>query len=357
MPIPVLALLVLAVGLYVLLFGIVSVQYMVARRRTSPSDVSDTPPTSIVLDARSGHVHDALEPLTEADILTDQRDVVLVCTASTETSSLPGSPEQIRRVEVDEPTSSGPWSALQVGLKAAQGDVALVLSSSCSGSADWARAMVQRCTPDTPIVVGPTVVEHNDRFLPRLEALHRFMEIAMAAGLGGHELLSHRQPNLAVRTSKVKGFSAADEASQENMLSADNAPAIATEPEAAVSCGPAASVQAYVCRQARLLRRVVRHFGWWPRWAAVGIWFVHVAVLIACLVAVVVPAWRQPALAVLLAKMGGDALLAVPAARHYGQHSLLRSFVPGELFLVFAVPFAGLLAFYDLLSPAPPTRS
>jgi hypothetical protein len=350
--------LVLAVGSYALLFGTASARYVVARRQTSPSDVPDRPTISIVLDARSGRVHTALESLLDADILTNQQDVVLVCTASTEILSLPGSPEQVRRIEVDEPSSSAPWSALQTGLEAAQGDVVLTLPASCAGSADWIRAMAQQCTPDTPIVVGPAVVEHNDRFLPRLEALHRFMEIAMAAGLGGHELLSHSQPNLAVRPREANGFSAADEASQESMIPAGSAtPTIATEPEAAVSCAPAASVQAYVRRQARLLRRVMRHSGWGPRWAAAGIWFVHAAVLTACLVAVALPAWRQPALLVLLIKMGGDALLAVPAARHYGQHSLLRSFVPSALFLVLAVPFAGLVALYDPFFPAPPTRS
>jgi hypothetical protein len=80
-----------------------------------------------------------------------------------------------------------------------------------------------------------------------------------------------------------------------------------------------------------------------PRALVVGLWGAHAALFLACASALALPAWREPALLLLLGKMAADAVLAVPAARHFGVRGLLRSAVPTELLLLVAVPLIGVL--------------
>ena len=104
------------------------------------------------------------------------------------------------------------------------------------------------------------------------------------------------------------------------------------------------SFESFLERLAQELRRTAQSHSWLTWVQGVGLWLVH-SVLFACaLVAIAVPAWRQPTLLALVAKMGADVILTLPAAKHYGQRGLFRSLVPTELMLVLALPVAGLWA-------------
>jgi len=89
---------------------------------------------------------------------------------------------------------------------------------------------------------------------------------------------------------------------------------------------------------------VFRSSSWLVRAQGIGLWLLHSVLLACALVAVAVPAWRQPTLLALVATMGANVVLALPAAKHYGQRGLLRSVVPTVLMLVLALPVAGLWA-------------
>lgn len=199
------------------------------------------------------------------------------------------------------------------------------------------RSMVGACSAQTPVVVGPTVIRHEDRFVARLHALQHLGRLAATPAALRVGLSSVPDPS----NRAVHGGGA-----QPRTNAAGHAPsAFNADAGAVVARTPARSVGALLQRQAQWLRRA------WDadrldRGAAVGLWGLHTFLLVCGLVAVAVPTWRQPTLLALLGKMGADVGLALPAAKHYGQRGLLRSLVPAELMLVLTLPMAGLRALF-----------
>lgn len=209
-------------------------------------------------------------------------------------------------------------------------------------------SMVRACTAETPVVVGPTVLHHEDRFVARLHALQHLGRLAATPaalwmGISSVPDASNRAVHGGGRLNEIDA-------------AALSPSAIATAPEAAVGRTPARSFGALVRRQAQWLRRTW-DAGGLDRGAAAGLWGLHTLLLACGLVAVAVPAWRQPTLLALLGKMGADGGLALPAAKHYGQRGLLRSIVPAELVLVLALPMAGLRALFGPIHESAPASS
>ena len=240
-----------------------------------------------------------------------------------------------QRLPVDEGTR--PASLLRRAMAAADGEVLVTVPAGGSPAAGSLRSMVRLCSADTPVVVGPTLIEHEDRFVPRLHALQHLGRLVATTGAlhaGLPAVLEGDNRALHVATLRERP----DAASR---------PATAFNPDAdaAVACPPARSFGALVRRQARWLRRTWERGGL-GRGQAAGLWGLHALLLACSLVAVAVPAWRQPTLLALLGKMGADVGLALPAAKHYGQRGLLRSLVPAELMLVLTLPMAGLRALF-----------
>jgi cellulose synthase/poly-beta-1,6-N-acetylglucosamine synthase-like glycosyltransferase len=121
------------------------------------------------------------------------------------------------------------------------------------------------------------------------------------------------------------------------------------DPDALITTAPAASFSSYLEQQARWAHMGLRYPFVLPKLMVVGLWAAHVALFLACAAAVALPSWREPAILVFLGKMGADALLAVPPAKHFGQRGLLRSAVPTELLLLIAVPLVGILGTFGPL--------
>jgi hypothetical protein len=248
-------------------------------------------------------------------------------------------------------------AAVAQGVEAASGEVILTTDADCTVPSGWIKSMVRRCTPDTPFVAGPVTYEHNDRFLPRLQALELVGLVAYGAGsLGVGFPTFCNSANVAYRRDMVEARrTAPDGAARDEMLlqyvayDTNQDPVFNPDPEAVVQTVPPPSFSGYLQQQARWAHMGLRYPFTVPKVLVVGLWAAHAVLLLSGLVAVAVPAWREPTLLALLAKMGVDAALAAPAARHFGQRGLLRSAVPTELLLVATVPLVGVLGTFGLV--------
>ncbi|MFB6278686.1 MAG: hypothetical protein ABEK75_04225, partial [Salinibacter sp.] len=182
MPTAVVGLLVVLVGLYVVLAGVAGVGFFQARRRSAPSPPPDWPSVSVVVPVSAEPPGATIQAIQDCDYPADRLDVVLLHLGSDGSSH--GNEHgdlsvQHMSVETQDPGER----ALETALDAARGDVVLTLPSGSTVSPPWIRTMVRHCTADTPMVVGPTVVEHEDLFLPRLQALQHVGRQARAGGL------------------------------------------------------------------------------------------------------------------------------------------------------------------------------
>ena len=311
MPTAVVVVLLLLVGSYVLLAGAAALGFLSARRQSPPPAPSNWPPVTV-------HVPEGANPeqlrdtLRSGDYPMDRVDFVL---------SPPG----------DDPDAHNP--------EGTPGEVALHLPPEAKVSPGWMPSMVRLARADGRATMGPTVVEHDDRFLPRLEALQHLTRLGWLGGTAHAGLPPG--PGTANRA----------------VVSESDAPAAFNpDPDALVTRAPASSFANLIRRQADWFRQSVRSSSRLVQGGAVGLWTLHAALLVCCVVAFAQPTWRQPTLLALLGKMGADVVLILPAATHYGQRDLLRSIVPTVLMGVLSVPLAGLRALAPLVSDPEPAN-
>jgi len=227
----------------------------------------------------------------------------------------------------------------------------------CTVAPGWIRSMVRRCTPETTFVAGPVVYEHEDRFFPRLQALELMGLVAFGAGTLGVGLPTFcNSANVAYRRDVMDARDRApDGAAQDEILlqyvayASDREVVFNPDPNAVVTTAPAPSFMDYLQQQARWAQMGLRYPFQLPRLLVLGLWAGHSALFVAGTAALALPTWREPVLLTFLGKIAVDALMTVPMVRQFGQHGLLRSAVPTELFLLFSVPLIGLLsAFGDV---------
>ena len=308
MPTSVVALLLCLVGSYMLLAGAAALGFLLARRQSPPPAPSTWPSVTV-------HVPETANPkrlrddLHACDYPMDRVDILL---------SPPHDAPEARNAD------------------APRSEVALHLPPGAAVPSGWMRSMVRRARADGSAVVGPTIVEHEDRFLPRLEALQHLGRLVWVGGIA--------QAGLS------PGPSTANRADGPG-----SAPRVAfnPDPEALLTRPPAPSFGDLIERQARWFRSSAQssHLA---QGTALGLWVLHTALLVCSVVAVAEPAWRQPTLLALLGKMGADVILILPAATHYGQRGLLRSLVPTVLMGMLSIPLAGLQAVTDRFSSPRP---
>lgn len=290
------------VGTYALLAGAAALGFLAARRRSPPSAPAEWPSVAIV-------------PARDEDA-GRLRDAVQSCAYPTD------------RIAVARPDGPVP------------GDVALTLPTAADVPPTWPRSMVRQSQADAPIVMGPTLVEHDDLFLPRLEALQHLGRLTLLGGAA--HLGLPLGPGTANRALDAKSRAPGSTSPEDSVPPAPLAPAtFASEPEAAVTRPPADSFVDLLRNQAEWFRQAIRAPSRFVQAQAVGLWLVHAALLACCAVALALPAWRQPTLLALLGKMGADVVLTLPAASQFGQRQLLRSTVATVLMLVLSIPLAG----------------
>lgn len=353
MPASVLMVLILVVAPYVLLTGAASMGFIAALRRPSPTDPASWPTVFVVpLDTEST-TDDIRQTLQDCDYPSDRVEIVDSAVVPEEF------PSNVDDILEDLPPSveASPMPGHQA-LETVEGGIILLLPPGGTVSSQWIRSMVRHCTAEAPIVVGPSIVEHGDLFLPRLQGLQHLSRLAFTGGLSFFGLPTRfGTSNWAVRSEVLRTNVQDDgpERQSQNGLLATDAPVVFNpDEEAVVASPPVSSFFEYLRRQARYFCQTRRASSWIVRGQAAGLWLVH-AVLLACsIAAVALPAWRQPALLALLGKMGADVLLTLPAAKQYGQRGLFRSLVPTELMLVLALPLAGLWSLWSVPLPSSP---
>lgn len=323
---------------------------------------------SVVVPARNeaDGIEACLDSLRACDYPADQYEIIVVDDFSTDGTAArvkarqpaghapPDDNQGIRLVEMEGATArqgNHKPAAVARGVEAADGEVILTTDADCTVSPGWIRSMVKRCTPETPFVAGPVAYEHNDLFLPRLQALELMGLVAYGAGTLGLGLPTFcNSANVAYRRDVIDARDAAPNgAAQDEMLlqhvayETNRSVTFNPDPEALVRTEPAVSFSAYLQQQARWAHMGLRYPFFVPRALVVGLWCTHTVLLLACAAALLLPAWREPTLLALLGKISIDALLTAPVARHFGQGRLLRSAVPTELLLLVAVPIVGVL--------------
>ena len=313
MPPALVATLSVLVGTYALLAGAAALGFLAARRRSPPSAPVEWPSVAIV-------------PARDEDV-SPLQDAVQSCEYPTD------------RVAVTRPDAPPPGTD---GHGPPPGDVTLTLPAAADVPPTWPQSMVRQSRADAPVVMGPTLVEHDDLFLPRLEALQHLGRLTLLGGAA--HLGLPLGPGTANRALDAKSRAPGSTSPERSVPTAPLATATATftpEPEAAVTRPPADSFGDLLRRQAEWFRHAIRAPSRFVQAQAVGLWLVHAALLACCAVALALPAWRQPTLLALLGKMGADVMLTLPAASHFGQRQLLRSTVATVLMLVLSIPLAG----------------
>lgn len=352
MPNTVLALLLLVVAPYVILaIGAAALREGEAQ---NPSLRTDRPTVSVIVPTSTDAAPDALQDVLDTEYPTDRLEIIrVVRTGSNEQPVSETEEVPVRSVEIDrEPGTDDPLKVLGTGARAAKGEVLLLTGPKCETSSLWIETMTGRCTPRTPIVVGPTLFDHGDLFLPRLQALQRLGRITLALGLQNGGIPYYGRWNLAVHRTAIQSPSTPSTEPLSSTLHRMDTTVLG-EANAAVTCPSETSTfWTYLETLTESIGRSLHAPSRWTRATALGIWLTHGALLVACSIAIGAPGWRQPVLLLLLSKMGADAGLCVPAARHFGQRNLTRSIVPSELMLLLAVPFSGLMALLDLQPPA-----
>ena len=363
MPTPVLALLVAVVATYVLQMGLAAVGFARVRRQTPPPTPESWPPVSVIVPARNeaDDIEACLDSLRAADYPANRLEIIVVDDFSTDGTAervRAHTPEAasptVRLVKMADSTDSNgnhKPAAVARGIEAATGEVLLTTDADCRVPPAWIRSMVRHCTPDTPFVAGPVGYDHDDLFLPRLQALELTGLVAYGAGTLGVGLPTFcNSANVAYRRDVIDARETApDGAARDEMLlqyvayDTDREVTFNPDPDAQVRTTPPTSFAGYLRQQARWAHMGLRYPFARPRAMVVGLWGVHAALFLAGAVALALPSWRQPTLLLFLVKMAADAVLAVPAARHFGQRGLMRSWVPTELLLLLAVPIIGVL--------------
>jgi cellulose synthase/poly-beta-1,6-N-acetylglucosamine synthase-like glycosyltransferase len=364
----VLTVLALFVATYIVQMGAAAFGFGRVRLQPEHPSPSTWPQVSVIVPARNeaDGIEACLDSIRNCDYPADRYEIIVVDDFSTDGTAArvktrqpvghAPSPENlpVRLVEMEGAKGrSGPHkpAAVARGVEAAEGDVILTTDADCTVPNGWIRSMVKRCTPETPFVAGPVAYEHEDLFLPRLQALELMGLVAYGAGTLGLGIptfcnsanVAYRRDVLDVRNATPNGAAQDEMLLQHVAYDTDRSVAFNPDPDARITTEPAPSFPAYLQQQARWAHMGLRYPFFLPRLLVVGLWATHVALLLATAIALALPAWRQPTLLAFLGKMGADAVLTIPAARHFGQGRLTRSAVPTELLLLIAVPLVGIL--------------
>jgi len=369
--VPTFALVVLFAGtaLYVLATLAAAVGFWRVRRQPPPSLPDPEPSVSIVIPARdeADQIEDCIDRILACDYPKDRLEVIVVDDFSTDATA--------QRVRASQPAFAGATEptvrllqlnekqqdngghkpeAVAHGVEAASGTVVLTTDADCIVGPNWIRSMVRRCTPETPFVAGAVRYRFSHRYFERLQALAFAGLVAFGAGTLGLGLPTYcNSANLAFRrdllaavpnVSGERDGAAGDELLLQHVAyGTDRDVAFNADPDAAVTTEPAPDVDTYIHQQARWASMGARYPFLRPRLLVVSMWALHPVLLGACAAALALPAWRQPTIAALLAKMAGDLLLTVPFLKHFDQNDLSRSTIATELMLLVVVPIAGFL--------------
>jgi len=352
------AVLSVVVGLYFVAVSIAAIGLFTRRRDAQPQP-SSWPHVSVVVahTPPNDRFEECLERLQHQNYPTDRYEIILTGAAANELGAQEANRHSTGSPPVRLATRGGTTSSVERTAdpphvhRIAEGDVYLYTRAQCLPGSDWIRTMAAHCTSETPFVVGPVLVEHENLFLPRLQALEQIGRLSFQAGAGAVNLpLAYDNRNVALYGDRMETNTeeAEPDPSPRTGLPIRTAASVELEtvlldPNAQVRIPPRDSVWGDLVCRARELHASVRSSSL-PTSLWMGhVWFTHVVLMLSALIAVSMPPWRQPVLLAIVAKMGADVLLTFPVARRLDERGLLRSVVPTELFLIFVLPLAASL--------------
>ena len=243
----------------------------------------------------------------------------------------------------------GKEAAVAYGSTQATGEVVLVVDADCVPEPTWAATMARACTADTPLVCGPVRYDIDDElWMERFQALE-FLGLnaygAGTAGLGvpticnGGNMGLHHSLVEALPPDQLADQLAADELLLQHVAyRTEHRVRYVWHEKARVETAPASSWRAF-WNQRKRWAHATRSYHPIPGLLSAAILIVHAALIGAAAVGLSDPdALSQPAVAGLLAKMGADLLLILPASHTVDHRNLMRSFIPASLLqLVYVV--------------------
>ena len=273
-------------------------------------------------------------------------------------------PERLRLVRMRDRADSLPRTecgvpaghkghALACGIAAARSELLLTTDADCRVGPGWVRAMAGAFGPDVAFVSGPVLYPPGRSPFGDLQALEFLGLIAVGAGAIGAG-----RPNLCNSANVAYRRAAYDRLRPDpdvgplrpnedevllQTIAAETGWKVAfcASPQAKVEAEPVTDVRAFLAQRQRWAASGARY----PSPALVasiaGVWLFYALLLGGLVAAPFVPALWPAVLGALGVKVVSEALLLVPACRHFGRAGLLRYFLPEQLLQIPYVVFIG----------------
>lgn len=357
-------------GLYVV--GMALLAY--GRLRSARNVSADAPPAciSVVVPARNEAftIGACLDALHEQVLPGDTQLQIIVVDDHSTDATLSRARQRLRSAAVagtetweqDSPHEAlrlplrygrGKETAVSYGIEQAIGEVVLVVDADCAPPPKWATTLATACSSDTPVVCGPVRYDIDDeRWFERFQALE-FLGLnaygAGTAGLGvpticnGGNMGLHRSLIDTIERAQLSSHLAADELLLQHVAyRTPNNARYLWHASATVTTRPASSWRAF-WNQRKRWAHATRSYHPVPWLLSASTFVVHAVLLVAFAIALSDPdALSQPVMTGLLAKMGADLLLVLPASHAVDHRDLMRSYIPAALLQVAYLVGAGL---------------
>lgn len=369
-------LLVLLSAYYAGVIGLFAAGFVRVRRRRPAGDAAGAAPfVSVVVAARNEEagIRKCLESILDNDYPEDRYEVIVVDDGSTDaTASIvrrlqrryagrmvavggdPDSePHRLRLLTLPEGVPAGKQRALARGIEAARGTWILTTDADCVARTTWLQRMASYMTDDTAFISGPVAYWPGRTLFERMQGLEFLGLVAVGGGaIGLGRPILCNSANIAYRRDVYDQFARLapehpvhpgdDEVLIQRIAAeTDWRVAFCADPEALILTNPLTAVSDFMEQRRRWARGAMRYpsLALFVQLAALYAFFI--ALLGTTLAALFVPSLLPIAGLMWALKMAAELAVLVPAARHFGQVSLLGAFVPAQLFhapyLVYAV--------------------
>ncbi len=327
------------------------------RSERLPTGDGSEPPVSVIVAARNEehYIRECVESLLRLDYPPGKLQIIVVNDSSTDRTAeilagfLPHPLLHVTETKPGDGPLRGKTNAVATGMRVARGDIILLTDADCIVPRQWVRETVRCMTPETGIVGGFTVLRAHTLF-ERIQSLDWIFLFGIASGGAGWGMpLTVVGNNFAIRRA------AYDETGGYEAI-----PFSVTEDYALVRSvlhrakykirfplNPGTLVESHPCSSFLHLFRQKQ------RWGVGGLdmalrgmlimaagWVARLFVV--CSAAAFAPAMTSAAAAILLA---GDLLFLMRPLQRFSRLSLLRSFLPFEIFLtiyVLLLPFVSI---------------
>ncbi|MFW5973125.1 MAG: glycosyltransferase [Bacteroidota bacterium] len=312
---------------------------------------------SACLDGLLANTYPDFEVLVVDDHSTDNTAVIVRNAARNAPAERPI--RLLSQSEIGEPGAKGKSAAVFTGVLHAHGEIILATDADCTVGPGWIEEMISGFAEETEMVAGPVLFETQDDWLSRLMALEFLGLVAVGAGgIGAGVPNMSNGANIAYRRdmylARLRDVASDDIAPDETLLQIlyrENPHSIAfcASPGAVVRTRPPGDVRSFVRQRIRWARTGARYPSKSLVASIAGI-YLYYAMLAIVAVATFFNASLLPYLLLsLAAKIGVEASVIRPSARHFSSEHLIGLLVPGQLLQIPYVVVVGLAgAFWNV---------